>query len=308
MAPRNANRAAAAALKAMLAGGASAPKATDGAATPKAADGASAPTAMATDGATDMASPRGSAKRKRAEAAVDDEAPAPPAPVPDAVPSEDPAGIVADLPEAAEDADAAPVVAPVVDEEKGADVVEGDPVRLGEDGWKERYYLSKFHADVADDKFVSALVRAYAEGVSWVMLYYYQGCPSWKWFFPDHYSPFASDFRLLGDFRPRFERGQPFRPLEQLMAVFPPASKDLIPAPLHPLMTDPSSPIIDFYPTSFQIDLNGKQVSSGGPPGGGGGGGFWGHARLKAGALRGENGRMPGKVLRCCRSWMRSAC
>ena len=135
-----------------------------------------------------------------------------------------------------------------------------DRVRLWEAGWKERYYTAKFRVDARDQDFVRGLVRAYAEGVAWVMLYYYQGCASWKWFFPEHYSPFASDFKLLGDFRPRFERGQPFRPLEQLMAVFPPASRELIPPPLRPLMTDPESSIIDFYPTSFEIDLKGKAV------------------------------------------------
>jgi 5'-3' exonuclease len=140
------------------------------------------------------------------------------------------------------------------------DDVEADAVRLWEPGWKERYYLSKFRADAADRAFVQRLVRAYAEGVAWVMLYYYQGCASWKWFYPEHYSPFASDFALLGEYRPRFERGQPFRPLEQLMAVFPAASRAHIPPPLQPLMVDPASPIIDFYPTSFEIDMNGKMV------------------------------------------------
>lgn len=138
-----------------------------------------------------------------------------------------------------------------------------DRVRLWEPGWRERYYVNKFRVQASDVEFVRELVRAYAAGVSWVMLYYYQGCPSWKWYFPQHYSPFATDFSLLGDYRPRFERGQPFRPLEQLMAVFPPASKDLIPEPLRPLMLDESSPILDFYPTSFEIDMNGKTVRCG---------------------------------------------
>lgn len=34
-----------------------------------------------------------------------------------------------------------------------------------------------------------------------------------------------------------------------------------IPETFHSLMTDEDSPIIDFYPTSFQIDMNGKRMA-----------------------------------------------
>jgi len=54
---------------------------------------------------------------------------------------------------------------------------------------------------------------------------------------------------------------QPFRPFEQLMAVFPAGSKQHIPPTWQPLMYEPDSPIIDFYPTSFRIDLNGKKFA-----------------------------------------------
>ena len=36
-------------------------------------------------------------------------------------------------------------------------------------------------------------------------------------------------------------------------------SRKHIPAVFHDLMTDSESPIIDFYPTSFEIDMNGKK-------------------------------------------------
>lgn len=53
--------------------------------------------------------------------------------------------------------------------------------------------------------------------------------------------------------------GEPFRPYEQLLAVLPPASSQLLPKPLQQLMLDKSSPIIDFYPETFSLDLNGKK-------------------------------------------------
>ena len=57
-----------------------------------------------------------------------------------------------------------------------------------------------------------------------------------------------------------FELGQPFRPYQQLMGVLPDRSKQILPMPYHDLMTNPDSPIIDFYPRGFELDMNGKKM------------------------------------------------
>lgn len=47
--------------------------------------------------------------------------------------------------------------------------------------------------------------------------------PSWKWYYPYHFAPFAADFVDVDKMDIKFEIGHPFKPFEQLMGVFPPA-------------------------------------------------------------------------------------
>ncbi|XP_076612283.1 5'-3' exoribonuclease 2 isoform X2 [Chaetodon auriga] len=137
-----------------------------------------------------------------------------------------------------------------------------DNVRLWEEGWKQRYYKTKFDVDETDDDFRRRVVKSYVEGLCWVLRYYYQGCASWKWYFPFHYAPFASDFKDIKGMFTDFEKGtKPFKPLEQLMGVFPAASGNFLPETWRNLMSSPDSSIIDFYPDDFAIDLNGKKYA-----------------------------------------------
>ena len=137
-----------------------------------------------------------------------------------------------------------------------------DEVRLWEDGFKDRYYESKFDVGSEDIEFRYRIAAEYALGLCWVLRYYYQGCASWEWYFPYHYAPFASDFINIGDVKNEFPMDtKPFKPLEQLMSVFPAASRSHVPEPWAELMIDPYSPIIDFYPVDFKIDLNGKKYA-----------------------------------------------
>ena len=139
---------------------------------------------------------------------------------------------------------------------------EEDRVRLWEDGWRERYYNEKFSITGDDQDFISRIVYFYTQGLCWVFAYYYQGCANWKWFYPFHYAPFASDFGDVLHVPNTFETGtQPFHPMEQLMSVFPAASRKFLPVSWQRLMVDAESPIIDFYPINFEIDLNRKKFA-----------------------------------------------
>ncbi|KAK7060260.1 5'-3' exoribonuclease 2 [Paramarasmius palmivorus] len=141
------------------------------------------------------------------------------------------------------------------------DLIWGVQFRLWEPGYRERYYQQKFGVPYTDKEFRKKLTQSYVEGMAWVLCYYYQGTPSWQWYFPYHFAPFAADFEDVATMDIDFKLGQPFKPYEQLMGVFPAASRKHIPEPFHPLMTEDESPIIDFYPDTFQIDMNGKKMS-----------------------------------------------
>ena len=137
--------------------------------------------------------------------------------------------------------------------------------------WKARYYSEKM--EIRETKSRDALIQKYCEGLEWVMAYYYEGVASWSWFFNYHYAPFLSDIidflnaaplskDHVGNYKmSNFELGRPFAPFEQLMGVLPSLSSALVPAPLATLMISPESPILHFFPTEFESDLNGKKNS-----------------------------------------------
>ncbi|XP_076927577.1 5'-3' exoribonuclease 3-like [Bidens hawaiensis] len=136
-----------------------------------------------------------------------------------------------------------------------------DSVKFGSPGWKNRYYKSKFSAETEADmeKMRKIVVEKYTEGLCWVLLYYFSDVPSWTWFYPFHYGPFASDLKGLSSVKISFNKGLPFKPFDQLMAVLPPTSAHALPAPYESLMTDEESNILDFYPSDFDTDTDGKR-------------------------------------------------
>ena len=137
-----------------------------------------------------------------------------------------------------------------------------DTVKFGSAGWKERYYYEKF--DVvgveAMKQFTSEIRQSYIEGLAWVFAYYYNGCKSWHWFYPYHYAPFASDLLGCDSLEIKFEQGEPAKPFEQLLSVFPKQSCHAVPACYRKLY-EPDSAIIDFYPSEVKLDINGARYA-----------------------------------------------
>jgi 5'-3' exoribonuclease 1 len=128
--------------------------------------------------------------------------------------------------------------------------------------WKDEYYYQKFEDWTPENKEeeLRKLTENYVQGLQWVLYYYYRGIASWPWFYGYHYSPMISDVMKGLNADLNFKLGQPFKPNEQLMGVLPDRSKKIVPTVYWELMTDPNSPIIDFYPRDFELDMNGKKM------------------------------------------------
>ena len=129
---------------------------------------------------------------------------------------------------------------------------------------KGRYYYDKFRFSPFDAPKHRALRKAYMEGLIWNLKYYYQGCASWSWYYPFHYGPMLSDLVGLKELMSEIDFGEhnygkPLKPFEQLMGCMPPSSSGLLPEPYRWLMTDQHSPVSEFYPRSFTVDMNGKR-------------------------------------------------
>jgi 5'-3' exoribonuclease 2 len=140
--------------------------------------------------------------------------------------------------------------------------------------YKQTFYKDKFKFDTDNPiklkKQINKLCNEYVKGLQFVLLYYLYDIPDWYWFYPYHYSPFFSDIyeylnslklkRLSDDNNSnilsfKFEKNEPLTPFEQLLAVLPPESSDILPDPFSSLMTCKESDIYHFYPETSTIKV-----------------------------------------------------
>ncbi|XP_050547911.1 5'-3' exoribonuclease 1-like, partial [Daktulosphaira vitifoliae] len=124
---------------------------------------------------------------------------------------------------------------------------------------KENYYRNKLEYNVITEDVMRSQAEGYIRAIQWNLNYYYNGCCSWSWYYPHHYAPYISDIKDFENIQLEFDLGQPFLPFQQLLAVLPSLSKELLPKPFQDLMIEEASPIRMYYPEQFETDLNGKQ-------------------------------------------------
>ncbi|KAL9874160.1 5'-3' exoribonuclease 1-like isoform 2-T3 [Glossina fuscipes fuscipes] len=127
------------------------------------------------------------------------------------------------------------------------------------ENYKRNYYMNKLNKDNVNGELKREQAICYITALQWVLDYYYRGVQSWDWYYPHHYAPFISDLKDFKDHKIEFNMGAPFLPFQQLLAVLPAASKNLLPPAYRDLMTNANSEVIHFYPENFETDLNGKQ-------------------------------------------------
>eukprot|EP00758_Cryptobia_borreli_P005991 Tbor_TRINITY_DN5039_c0_g3::TRINITY_DN5039_c0_g3_i1::g.13960::m.13960/K12618/XRN1, SEP1, KEM1; 5'-3' exoribonuclease 1 len=131
--------------------------------------------------------------------------------------------------------------------------------------YKERYYREKLMFEGGWDpnsKDMKELRLHYLEGIMWVLGYYFQSPPSWKWYYPHYYAPLASDLVGLAPIAAqiKFEKGEPFLPHQQLLAVLPPMSFRSLPQAYWPLLKSESSPLRQYFPDHLKIDKEGARA------------------------------------------------
>ena len=103
-----------------------------------------------------------------------------------------------------------------MDDEKQEGAIDKTPIiNFGEGEWRLRYYEEKFEVKREDlGPFLKEIRKEYLQGLAWVYLYYYQGVPSWDWYYPYHYAPLAVDLLDYDGDDFDFEIGKPYSPIE----------------------------------------------------------------------------------------------
>lgn len=123
--------------------------------------------------------------------------------------------------------------------------------------YREKYVTEHFPEDITEE----TISHEYLTGMQWVLTYYTEGVPHWKWNFPFHYTPSAAIItKHVNSFEHRkWGVSSPSTPFQQLLSVLPPKSAGFIPPPLCDLLTNPKSILKKFCPDEVEVDLSGMR-------------------------------------------------
>ena len=132
---------------------------------------------------------------------------------------------------------------------------------------KAFYYKEKLNIDINTEQGKeekNKMFILYLQGLQWVLLYYYQGVKSWRWYYPYNYAPMISDFDNINfnfddnNLNNIFEndKSEPYSPFQSLLFILPKTSFDLLP----PCYKDFPNQAPEYFPENVEIDYNGKHT------------------------------------------------
>jgi 5'-3' exoribonuclease 1 len=113
-------------------------------------------------------------------------------------------------------------------------------------------YRAKYNEKYFKNENMNEICHDYLTGLQWILQYYTKGVPDWRWFYPYHYSPLASDLVKSFDTYKRkiFRINKPLLPFQQLLCIIPYKSRNLLPNALKSLVVEQKD---------ISIDLSGKR-------------------------------------------------
>ena len=141
----------------------------------------------------------------------------------------------------------------------GKCMLDQDGNKFDMEKYRKMYYKSKFGKSTPS----VTSVRAYIEGLLFVLYYYFDEIPSYTWFYSNHYAPFALDIadvmeRHYKEDKNMFIKHAPMLPLQQLFCILPPSSSGLLPESLAKKMNNEDKDIGEWMSMELELDSDFK--------------------------------------------------
>ena len=141
---------------------------------------------------------------------------------------------------------------------------EFDKINYWGKDWKCDYYkyFLNINCNNAEeyDTFLKKVCKNYLESLVFTMEYYLFASPAWRWYYRFRCAPLPSDLLLYVTQAKdvldiKLDKSTPYHPLEQLFMILPPQASDLLPVKFRKLMTGIKSPLIQYFPIDFKLDV-----------------------------------------------------
>tara|TARA_B100000780_G_scaffold276552_1_gene245353 strand:+ start:9666 stop:11441 length:1776 start_codon:yes stop_codon:yes gene_type:complete len=141
---------------------------------------------------------------------------------------------------------------------------EFDKINYFNEEWKCQYYNHFLQIDCNDkveyDLYLKKICKEHIKSLMFTMEYYLTSTPAWNFGYDFRCAPLISDLLSYIKNTPNalnvsFDKGTPYKPLEQLYMVVPPQASKLLPKTYKDLITNIDSPLIQYSPCDFKLDV-----------------------------------------------------